>query len=133
MNVTAAPVAVPAVQPPTSARPPNVKPPTARPNNPQRPNNDYHRPNNRGPQWGDQSSQDYRSNPNQVTAPNEQQVFVGSLPIDFTREALLDCFTPYGKIIDVKLNTPLYDNKKVSSSFVILFFHRSNTFLSLFP
>ena len=130
-SVTAAPTAPPpAAQPSTSARPSNVKPPTTtRTNNPQRPGNDYYRQNNRSQQWGDHSSQDYRPNTNQLTAPNEQQVFVGSLPADFTREALVNCFGHYGKILDVKLNTPMHDNKKVSQP-VVSILHQSKICLS---
>lgn len=47
------------------------------------------------------------------TAPNEQQVFVGSLPLDFTRETLIECFSTFGKILDAKIHTPAHDNKKV--------------------
>ncbi|UJR27477.1 hypothetical protein I4U23_008762 [Adineta vaga] len=50
--------------------------------------------------------------PNVATAPNEQQVFVGSLPLDFTEEILIECFSKYGTVIDAKIHQPLHDNKK---------------------
>lgn len=50
-----------------------------------------------------------------ATAPNEQQVFVGSLPLDCTEETLIECFSKYGNVIDAKIHQPLHDNKKVRS------------------
>ena len=46
-------------------------------------------------------------------APNEQQVFVGSLPLEFTREILIECFLQFGQVLDAKIHTPANDNKKV--------------------
>ena len=54
---------------------------------------------------------------NVATAPNEQQVFVGSLPLDFTKETLFECFSKFGTVLDVKIHTPTHDNKKVGECF----------------
>jgi RNA recognition motif-containing protein len=54
-----------------------------------------------------------RSGANMTSAPNEQQVFVGSLPLEFTRETLIECFSQFGSVLDAKINAPLHDNKKV--------------------
>ncbi|CAF0970800.1 unnamed protein product [Adineta ricciae] len=64
----------------------------------QRGNTNYYEQTNRGT--------------NVATAPNEQQVFVGSLPLDFTEKTLIECFSEYGNVIDAKIYTPLHDNKK---------------------
>lgn len=47
-----------------------------------------------------------------VTAPNERQVFVGSLPLDFTKETLIECFSKYGNVVDATIHTPMHDNRK---------------------
>ena len=81
----------------------------------QRGNGNYYQQNNRGNYWNDNFQQDpnstRRSGANVATAPNGHQVFVGSLPLDFTKETLIDHFSKYGTVLDAKLHTP--DNKKV--------------------
>src|ERR1700679_2278815 len=66
----------------------------------QRGSGNYYQQNSRGNYWNDNSQQDHspgrRSGSNVATAPNEQQVFVGSLPLDFTKETLIECFSKYG-------------------------------------
>jgi len=98
-------------------RPTAVKPAANRTNNQQRGNVNFYQQNNRGNQWHENSQQDQspgrRSGANQSTAPNEQQVFVGSLPLDFTRENLIECFKQFGNVLDAKLHAPMHDNKKV--------------------
>ena len=68
----------------------------------------------------------FSSGTNVATAPNEQQVFVGSLPLDFTEKTLIECFSEYGNVIDAKIYTPLHDNKKVcpnrSTHFILPYF-----------
>lgn len=44
---------------------------------------------------------------------NELQVFVGSLPLEFQRQDLIDCFSQFGAVRDAKIQTPMHDNKKV--------------------
>ena len=82
--------------------------------------NNYHQQNNRGNYWTDNSQEDpspgHRSGPNVATAPNENQVFVGSLPLEFTRDTLIECFSQFGPVLDAKIHTPVHDNKKVRSS-----------------
>ncbi len=77
----------------------------------------YYQQNNRSNYWNDNLQQDHsparRSGANIATAPNEQQVFVGSLPLDFTKETLIECFSKYGTVLDAKIHTPTHDNKKV--------------------
>ncbi len=121
-------VPVPPPQQPNPVRPTAVKPaPVNRTNNQQqqqqqqqqqpRGNGNYYQQNNRGNQWNDNTQQDQsparRSGANISTAPNEQQVFVGSLPLEFTRDNLIDCFKQFGNVLDAKIHTPAYDNKKV--------------------
>ncbi|CAF4842120.1 unnamed protein product [Rotaria sp. Silwood1] len=65
---------------------------------PQRGSGNYHSQTNRGI--------------NVATAPNEQQVFVGSLPLNITKETLIECFSKFGKVLDAKIHTPAHDNKK---------------------
>jgi len=103
-------------QQPNAVRPTNVKATTNRTNNQQRTGGNYYQQNNRGNQWNDNSQQDQspgrRSGANTTAAPNEQQVFVGSLPLEFTREALIECFSQFGNVIDAKIHMPQHDNKK---------------------
>jgi hypothetical protein len=123
-------VAPPSTSQQTNAVRPPVKAPLTtanRPNNnsqsgqqqfpQQRGNGNYYQQNNRGNYWNDNSQQDHsparRSVTNVVSAPNEQQVFVGSLPLEFSRETLIECFTKFGKVLDAKIHTPVHDNKKV--------------------
>ncbi|CAF0924509.1 unnamed protein product [Rotaria sordida] len=82
----------------------------------QRGGNNYYQQNNRGNYWNDNIPKDqspaHRSGTNVATAPNEQQVFVGSLPLNFTKETLVECFSKFGKVLDAKIHTPAHDNKK---------------------
>jgi hypothetical protein len=64
--------------------------------------NNYHASNNRGT--------------NAMTAPNENQVFVGSLPPDFTANTLIECFTKYGRVLDAKIHNTNGENKKVRTT-----------------
>ena len=50
---------------------------------------------------------------NVVTAPNENQVFVGSLPPEFTPETLIEFFGQYGRVLDAKIHHASGDSKKV--------------------
>jgi hypothetical protein len=148
LNVNAASTTTPRGGPSSSAVPPStsqqtnaVRPSTKAPsttaNRPttnsqsgqqqqqQRGNSNYYQQNNRGNYWNDNSQQDHsparRSGVNVATAPNEQQVFVGSLPLDFTKEILIECFSKFGNVLDAKIHTPSHDNKKVC-------FHLKNEF-----
>ncbi|CAF3996664.1 unnamed protein product [Adineta steineri] len=84
----------------------------------------YYQQNNRGNQWNNDNhtpqdpNSTRRSGPNTPAAPNEQQVFVGSLPAEFTQATLIECFSQYGKVLDAKIHRPTHDNKK-SFGFVI--------------
>ena len=125
---------VPPVQPPAAVRPAPTKPsaPPARPatanqqqqqqQQQQRGNGNNYQQNSRGNnnQWNENNSQQdqspaRRSGQSVTNAPNEQQVFVGSLPLEFTREDLIDCFKQFGQVLDAKIHQPNYDNKKVRS------------------
>jgi RNA recognition motif-containing protein len=110
-------VPVPPPQQTNPIRPPAVKAVPNRTNNQQRGNSNYYQQNNRGNQWNDNTQQDQsparRSGANITTAPNEQQVFVGSLPLDFTRDNLIECFSQFGHVLDAKIHVPIHDNKKV--------------------
>ncbi|CAF0898905.1 unnamed protein product [Didymodactylos carnosus] len=44
--------------------------------------------------------------------PNENQVFVGSLPGDFTADILRDFFSGYGPVVDVRIFSPQNADKK---------------------
>jgi RNA recognition motif-containing protein len=101
----------------------------------------YYQQNNRGNYWNDNSQQDHsparRSGSNVATAPNEQQVFVGSLPLEFTKEILIDYFSQYGTVLDAKIHTPTHDNKKVclipkTEFFIFLSFSRIEFWLCRF-
>ncbi|CAF2734895.1 unnamed protein product [Rotaria sp. Silwood2] len=83
----------------------------------QRGSGNYYQQSNRGNYWNNNNIQKdhnpaHRSGTNVATAPNEQQVFVGSLPLNFTKETLIECFSKYGKVLDAKIHTPTHDNKK---------------------
>ena len=84
---------------------------------PSRGNGNFFPSNNRANHWNDNQQQDQfsgrRPGANLVGVPDEQQVFVGSLPLEFSREDLIDCFKQFGNVIDAKIRTPPYDNKKV--------------------
>jgi Ras GTPase-activating protein-binding protein 1 len=121
VNSFATPVPTPPLpQQPNAVRPTNVKATTNRTNNQQRGGGggggNYYQQNNRGNQWTDNSQQDQsparRSGANVAPVPNEQQVFVGSLPLEFTKEDLIECFSQYGNILDAKIHMPAHDNKK---------------------
>ena len=76
----------------------------------------FHQQNNRGSQWNDNNRQEQspaRRLGSTTATSNEQQVFVGSLPLYFTREILIECFSQFGHVVDAKIHTPVYDNKKV--------------------
>jgi RNA recognition motif-containing protein len=83
----------------------------------QRGNNNYYPQNNRGNYWNDNSQQDHSparpSGLSVATAPNDQQVFVGSLPLEFTKETLIEYFTKHGNVLDAKIYTPTHESKKV--------------------
>lgn len=105
------PVTVPTPVAPTVAPPSTVKsaPPVPRANLPSQrgPNDGYHRQNYRSNQWSNETSDgNYRpsnSTNNHLSAPNEQQVFVGSLIANMTREDLIECFSAFGKVLDAKI------------------------------
>lgn len=125
-------------------RPIPVKPVPNRTNNQQqhqqqRGNGNYYQQNNRGNQWNDNTQQEQsparRSGANLPSAPNEQQVFVGSLPLEFTKEDLVECFKQFGNVIDAKIHAPVHDNKKVclfrKQNKDLIFFLFSNRILVL--
>jgi hypothetical protein len=87
---------------------------------------DNYRQNNRNEQWSENTQQEYRPNTNQPTVSIAQQVFVGSLPADFTREDLIDCFSAFGSVLDVKINYHMNEHKKVDESYL---FHRNDSFV----
>lgn len=106
--------------PPTNPTPvvPTVTPPSTVKSAPigrgypsQRGTNDgSYRSNYRSNHWSNEQQTDGNFRPsnssnNQLTAPNEQQVFVGSLTANMTREDLIDCFSSYGTVIDAKIIT----------------------------
>ena len=103
-----APVSTASVPPPNPTRPTN---PPARPSG-----NNYQQQNQRPQQWTDNSQQENRANVGPPAPPNEQQVFVGSLPPEFTRETLINCFSQFGRVSDAKIHAPARDNKKVCLS-----------------
>ncbi|CAM4761262.1 unnamed protein product [Rotaria magnacalcarata] len=124
-------VPTPNAVPPTNAQPTNsdrssVKVPSTtanRPsNNPQsvqsssRGGGNYYPSNSRGNYGRSIIEKDpnpvHRSGSNVLTAPNEQQVFVGSLPLEFSKETLIECFKKYGKVLDAKIHTPAHDIKR---------------------
>ncbi|CAF3416143.1 unnamed protein product [Rotaria sp. Silwood1] len=109
-------ISMPPPQPTNTNRSTTIKSASNRTNNQPRGNNNYYPQSNRGNQWTGNNQQDpspgRRSGSNMATVPNEQQVFVGSLPLDFTREDLIKCFSQYGHVRDAKLQTPIHDNKK---------------------
>lgn len=65
------------------------------------------------------------------TVPNEQQVFVGSLPLEFNRETLIEFFSKYGTVLDAKTYTPTHDSKKVGFIFLNLTLQINNDVLSM--
>ena len=95
----------------------NPPPQLQRQQQPSRGNGNFFPSNNRANHWNDNQQQDQfsgrRPGANLVGVPDEQQVFVGSLPLEFSREDLIDCFKQFGNVIDAKIRTPPYDNKKV--------------------
>ena len=95
----------------------NNPPPQQQQQQPSRGNGNFFPSNNRANHWNDNQQQDQfsgrRPGANLVGVPDEQQVFVGSLPLEFSREDLIDCFKQFGNVIDAKIRTPPYDNKKV--------------------
>ena len=102
---------------------------------PPRGNGNYYPGNPRNNQWNDNQQQDQnsgrRSGANLAGVPDEQQVFVGSLPLDFTREDLIDCFKQFGTVLDAKIHTPTYDYKKVRPGQISLENLHFENFLSL--
>jgi len=46
------------------------------------------------------------------TAPNENQVFVGSLPAEFTSQTLNECFSKFGRVLDAKIYGTSNDSKR---------------------
>lgn len=94
---------------PNNVRPP-MKPGTGRPSNnpaggPPHSNqgrggggNNYYQQNNRGLTVS--------------TAPNENQVFVGSLPAEFTAQTLIECFSKFGRVYDAKIYVTNNDSKR---------------------
>lgn len=102
--VTPTPTIVPTVTPPSTVK----SAPVPRGNLSQRGTNEgYHRSSYRPNQWSTEPSDgSYRSSNlsnNHLSAPNEQQVFVGSLIANMTREDLVDCFSAFGKVLDAKI------------------------------
>ena len=79
--------------------------------------NNYYQQNNRGNYWNETFEQDHsparRSGLTVSTAPNENQVFVGSLPAEFTPQTLTECFTKFGRVFDSKIYQTNNENKKV--------------------
>lgn len=114
------PVQQPAVvrSAPTKPSAPQTRPTTGNQQQQQRGSGNNYQQNVRGNnQWNENNAQQDQSparrpGSNVMSAPNEQQVFVGSLPLEFTREDLLECFTQFGRVLDAKIHQPNYDNKK---------------------
>ena len=77
----------------------------------------YYGQNNRNNHWNDALQKEHnparRSGPNAIAAPNENQVFVGSLPAEFTPAILTECFSKFGRVLDAKIHSANGDNKKV--------------------
>ena len=131
-----APVSAPTANPTpvtqTVTPPSTVKSaPIARGNPPQRgPSDEYQRPNYRPNQWSNEAPDGgYRpqGSPNsQLSVPNEQQVFVGSLTANMTREDLIECFSEFGTVLDAKINA-FPDFKRVRRE------RSLETFLTRFP
>ncbi|CAF2406527.1 unnamed protein product [Rotaria sp. Silwood2] len=109
-------VSMPPPQPTNTTRSTNVKSASNRINNQQRGQNNYYPSNNRANQWPGNNQQDpspgRRPGSNMATVSNEQQVFVGSLPLGFTRENLIECFSQFGHVREAKIQMPVHDNKK---------------------
>ncbi|CAF1408497.1 unnamed protein product [Rotaria sordida] len=109
-------VSMPPPQPTNTNRSTTVKSASNRTNNQQRGNSNYYPQNSRNNQWTGNNQQDQspgrRPGSNMSTVSNEQQVFVGSLPLQFTRNDLIDCFSQFGRVRDAKIQMPIHDNKK---------------------
>lgn len=113
---------------PNNVRPP-MKPGTGRPSNnpaggPPHFNqgrggggNNYYQQNNRGNYWNENSQPDHtvarRLGLTVSTAPNENQVFVGSLPAEFTNQTLNECFSKFGRVLDARIYGTSNDSKRV--------------------
>lgn len=54
------------------------------------------------------------------TAPNENQVFVGSLPSEFTAQTLIEFFSKFGRVLDAKIYVTNNDSKKVRITTIFL-------------
>ncbi|UJR21593.1 hypothetical protein I4U23_024675 [Adineta vaga] len=105
-------VTVPPVQQINTARPSTAGKPVP---NQQRPSSGHYQQNNRGNQWNDSNgphdqSSNRRSGGN--AAANENQVFVGSLPAEFTHQDLIECFSQFGRVREARIHRPPNDNKK---------------------
>jgi hypothetical protein len=140
-TTTAAPTS--AAQPSNAVRPPvkSSTGPTGRPSNtpqsgqqhfsqPRGGGGNYYGQNTRSKYCNDASQQDHSSaccsDANVISAPNENQVFVGSLPAEFTPATLIECFSKFGRVLDAKIHTANGDNKKVcktDGSYLFLILH----------
>lgn len=112
-NAVRAPVKAPL----TTANRPNSNVPPGQQQQQQRGNGGYYQQNNRGNYSNGNPEQDpnsaRRSGTNVATAPAGHQVFVGSLPLEFTNETLMEVFGKYGTVLDAKIHTPNNETKKV--------------------
>ncbi|CAF1558380.1 unnamed protein product [Rotaria magnacalcarata] len=115
-------LSMPAPQATSVNRSAAVKSAPTRTNNQQRGNGNYYSQNNRNNQWNTNHQQDpspgRRPGSNMTNVPNELQVFVGSLPADFSCDDLFHCFSQFGNVSNVKIQTPMHDKKKSSFGFV---------------
>lgn len=98
----------------------------------QRGNNNYYQQNNRGNYWNDNNHQDHsparRSGTNVLTAPNEQQVFVGSLPLEFTKDTLIEFFSQFGNVLDAKIHVPAHENNNKKVCFLVYFLTKKKNY-----
>lgn len=116
------PVAVPPQQtaltrPATTTGKPSAPIRTNNPSQAPRGNGNYYPGNTRNNHWNENQQQDQnfgrRSGANLAGVPDEQQVFVGSLPSGFTADDLVECFKQFGTVLDAKIHIPTHDYKKV--------------------
>ena len=108
------PIPSPPVQQTNPTRPTSGSKPST---NQQRGGANLYQNSSRSAQWGD-SNAPYdqntarRSGGNSAVS-NANQVFVGSLPAEFTNETLVECFSQFGRVREAKIRQPSNDGKKV--------------------
>ena len=108
------PIPSPPVQQTNATRPTSGSKPST---NQQRGGANFYQNSSRSAQWGD-SNAPYdqntarRSGGNSAVS-NANQVFVGSLPAEFTNETLVECFSQFGRVREAKIRQPSNDGKKV--------------------